>query len=59
MIPDAAVEAAYMELPYDAVPFIDIDTMHIILEAAAPHMLSDSWAARYEAATRYHLENES
>jgi len=40
VIPEAAVEAAYLQLPYDAVPFVDIDMMHIILEAAAPHMLS-------------------
>jgi hypothetical protein len=52
VIPDAAVEAAYLQLPYDAVPFVDIDMMHIILEAAAPHMRAEAWEDREGAEDR-------
>lgn len=55
MIPDAAVEAAARALsqpaPYDfeSYPQHWMERARIALEAAAPHMLAQAWAAGHES----------
>ena len=50
MIPEAAVEAALDQLPYQAADYVDTDTMRAALEAAAPHLLAEAKAQSLEEA---------
>jgi len=43
VIPEAAVEAAYCELPDGAGRYVDQSDIRLMLEAAAAHMLGQAW----------------
>ena len=50
MIPEAAVEAAYGEMPDGAGRYIDQSDIRLMLEAAAPHLHRTAWNDGFTAA---------
>ena len=52
MIPDAAVDAAYRELPDGAGVYVNRADLRVILEAAAPHMLAEAKAEAWDECER-------
>ena len=43
MIPDAAVDAAYRELPDGAGVYVNRADLRVILDAAAPYLMEQAW----------------